>query len=65
MDEYTRQYGSFADRHPILAGLAIIGFIIFAGAPLIPMHSERIACEMGLNDLWCPPDSEHRQPHSD
>jgi len=33
--ELKRKYGSFADNHPILTWIILIGFILFAWAPII------------------------------
>lgn len=65
MDEFSFEHRSFGERHPVLAGIAVVAFIVVAGLPLIGMNNERIACKTGANDLWCPADSEHRHLHPD
>jgi hypothetical protein len=46
--------GSFAERNPILAIIAIVGFTVFAGVPMIAMLSESFACKINAVDPWCP-----------
>lgn len=45
---------SFIDRHPIIAWIGIVAFLIIAIIPGIAMSVPAFACAINAVEPWCP-----------
>lgn len=52
--DYDFEHGSFYDRHPVLAIIAIVSFVVIGLIPAIAMVSKPVACALNASETWCP-----------